>query len=161
MNNGKEKHGKPPKMGPKIEEKPKNLAESLKKMGNYIKKFKIILSIALILAALSSICSIVGPNKISDLTDELSKSLIINKDNLIKVTNDIKDDLNEDNIKSINFSKEISDEDKLIFNMFLSKANSLNQNDILKEIDNLPDSILNALFKESRIDGILINTEDK
>ena len=45
--------------------------------------------IALILSVLSSVLSIVGPNKLSDLTDEISKGIGINTKNMELITNDI------------------------------------------------------------------------
>ena len=67
-----------PKGGPhaRIAEKPKNFRESMKKLFTKLQDFKISMILAIILAALSSILTIIGPNRISDMTDEIAKGLL-------------------------------------------------------------------------------------
>lgn len=159
-------------------EKPKNLSLTLKKMVKYLKPFMPVLIIALVLAAASSVLSIIGPNRLSDLTDELSKGLVLNKEKLESVTKDISSTLTEDKFKdlslnimnvkldnntvmSINTSSEISNDDKLALGNFLSKANSLSQNEMLEEITKLPSSITNVILPESEIDNVLVSSNDK
>lgn len=57
-------------------EKPKNLKLALKKLFHYMKKYVSLIIIALILAILSSILVIIGPNKLSDLTNEISNGIM-------------------------------------------------------------------------------------
>ena len=57
--------------------------------------------IALIFAAASSVFSIIGPNKLRDLTDELSKGLVLDKNKIEVISKDISSTLNEENIKEI------------------------------------------------------------
>ena len=66
------------KVGPhaRIAEKPKNFRESMKKLFTKLQDFKISMILAIILAALSSILTIIGPNRISDMTDEIAKGLL-------------------------------------------------------------------------------------
>ena len=59
-----------------IAEKPKNFSESMKKLFTKLQDFKKLMLIAIILALLSSILTIIGPNRISDMTDEIAKGLI-------------------------------------------------------------------------------------
>ena len=159
-------------------EKPKNLGATIKKMTKYLNKLLPFIIIALVFAALSSICSIVGPNKLSDLTDELSKGLVINKEELSKVTDDISSTLSEENIKNIstqimnvkldgetiyliNSSASITDNDKQSFNNFLSKTNVLNEEELLKEIVDLPTSITNIILPDSKINDVFVTSSDK
>lgn len=53
-----------------------NLKQSLLKLFNYIKRYLPLIIPALILAIISSIFSIIGPDKLSDITDEITKGLI-------------------------------------------------------------------------------------
>lgn len=63
-------------VGPnKVHEKPKNFRKAITKLLGYEKRFKPFYTIAMIFAVLSSICSIIGPNKISDLTDVITQGL--------------------------------------------------------------------------------------
>ncbi len=57
-------------------EKPKNLKLALKKLFHYMKKYVPLIIIALILAIFSSILVIIGPNKLSDLTNEISNGIM-------------------------------------------------------------------------------------
>lgn len=159
-------------------EKPKNLGLTLKKMVKYLHNFIPILIIALFLAALSSVFSIVGPNKLSDLTDELSKGLVLNQEKLKKVTNDISSTLSEDKFKKlstnvmniklddstiimVNTSNKISNEEKTKFNDFIKNVPVLSHEQMLGEIVKLPSAINEIILPTSEIDGILITSSDK
>ena len=77
MDNDEQYKKKPRNVGPnRVAEKPKDLKKALKKMTHYLKKYIPFIVIALILSALGSVLSIIGPNKLSDLTDEISKGLL-------------------------------------------------------------------------------------
>ena len=159
-------------------EKPKNLSLTLKKLFKYLKPFIPVLMIALFLAALSSVLSIIGPNKLSDLTDELSKGLVVDKENLASITSDITSTLNEKKFKDIsldvmnvkldnktiimiNNSDDISNEDKLIFNAFLKNVSSYSREELLKEVVKLPNGITNVMLPSSMIDNVLVSSSDK
>ena len=66
--------GGPPGMG--IGEKAKDFKSALKRLFRELKKFRIFIYVSLVLAILSSVLSISAPNKLSDLTDEISKGLM-------------------------------------------------------------------------------------
>ena len=68
--------------------KPKNLKKSLSRLIKELNKYKILIIISLLLAVVGSILSIITPNKLSKLTDEITKGLIINKDNFNLITID-------------------------------------------------------------------------
>ena len=67
-----------PKGGPhaRVAEKPKNFSDSIKKLFNKLQDFKISMLVAILLALFSSILTIIGPNRISDMTDEIAKGLL-------------------------------------------------------------------------------------
>ena len=181
MNNDEKRQTSAPRRGkgPNAPlEKPKNLGAALKKISKGLKKYVIILMVALSLAAASSILSIIGPNKLSDLTDELSKSLVLNQDKLTKVTNDITSTLNEKNISDLNkeilafnlndevtkdiiTSGDITTSDKLAFNKFLNAVASGDDKSILKSICDLPGTITNIIITDGVIGKIKISSKDK
>ncbi|MGN1327281.1 MAG: ABC transporter transmembrane domain-containing protein, partial [Clostridia bacterium] len=67
---------KPRNVGPnKVHEKPKDFKVAIKKLLHYLNKLLPFIIIALLLSSLSSVLSIVGPNKLSDLTDEITNGL--------------------------------------------------------------------------------------
>ena len=68
-------HG-PGGMGRGVPEKAKNFKGAMKRLFSELNRYKIIIIVAIILAAGSSILSIVTPNRLSDLTDEIQKGII-------------------------------------------------------------------------------------
>lgn len=160
-----------PHNGP-VSEKAKDFKGSIKRLLKELSDFKILIIISLILAALGSILSILSPNQLSNLTDEISKGLIVNTKNLEILSNEISSSLNEETLKEkmpailnveinsekinlINSSIDISDADKIAFNQFIS---SYNEN---SNIMNLPSSILNKLLSNSTYNGVDITVNDK
>ena len=162
MNNEKEKTPRtraPRGHGPgAVGEKPKNFKVALLKMKKYLSKLMPLIIIAVILSAISSILSIVGPNKIKDLTNEIQAGIVINKDNLELVTKDISKDLKENLMLSDESLKDISVEDKAKYYEVLTTMN--NDNGMEKVIE-IPDSIKLLIFKDTTIKGIKISSKDK
>lgn len=77
MHDNKNKTSRHENHGPnRIIEKPKNLKKALSKLFYQLKPYFAWIIIALILAAFSSICSIVGPNKLKDLTNIIVEGLM-------------------------------------------------------------------------------------
>ena len=183
MNNEEEKReSRPQRMhGPNrgLGEKPKNLSGTLKKLLSYLNSFIPFIVIALIFAAASSVFSIIGPNKLSDLTDELSKGLVLDKNKIEVISKDISSSLNENKIKEvtslilkpnidentmyeINSSSDLSDEDKLSFQKFMYEMSSEgNQDKMLDNILGMSDSIKKIILPEIKIDNVSISTEDR
>ena len=67
-------------MGGGTGEKAKDFKGAMKRLFKELKSFKVLVTIALVLAALGSVLSIAAPNKLSELTDEISKGLFANMD---------------------------------------------------------------------------------
>ena len=61
-------------------EKAKDFKGAIKRLFSELKNFKILITIALILAVLSSILSISAPNRLSELTDKIQEGLIFDMD---------------------------------------------------------------------------------
>ena len=77
--NEKERNNHSRGHGPmRVSEKPKDFMGSIKKLMKSLSSFRVLIFIALVLAALSSILSLIAPNKLSDLTDEITKGITIN-----------------------------------------------------------------------------------
>ena len=76
-----------PGMGRGTGEKAKDFNSAVKRLVSELKGFKIIMIIALILAILGSILSILAPNKLSELTDEISKGVVTPYMNMNEVKN--------------------------------------------------------------------------
>ena len=135
-----------------------------------LSSFKVLIFIALVLAALSSILSLIAPNKLSDLTDEITKGITINTSNMKELEEDLTKNISDiGNILGINLDEKmiyrvnssgISSEDKIKFNDTL-KSISSNQELILKYFSELPDSVLDIIIGDSTYNDIYISKEDK
>lgn len=169
--NEKERNSHSRGHGPmRVSEKPKDFMGSIKKLMKSLSSFKVLIFIALVLAALSSILSLIAPNKLSDLTDEITKGITINTSNMKELEEDLTKNisdignilginLDEKMIYRVNFSG-ISSEDKIKFNDTL-KSISSNQELILKYFSELPDSVLDIIISDSTYNDIYISKEDK
>lgn len=145
----------------RVIEKPKNFKLAIKKLIYYLKPFLIPIIISIVLSIISSILSIVGPNKLSDLTDEISNGLVINQENIELLTNDIQNDFNNNFILNEIDLENVSFEDKTKYYELVNNINSLSKEDIYNNILTLPDSIKLLMLKDTEIDGIKITNEDK
>ena len=154
----------------RVSEKPKDFMGSIKKLMKSLSSFRVLIFIALVLAALSSILSLIAPNKLSDLTDEITKGITINTSNMKELEEDLTKNISDiGNSLDINLDEKmiyrvnssgISSEDKIKFNDTL-KSISSNQELILKYFSELPDSVLDIIIGDSTYNDIYISKEDK
>lgn len=169
-------HHGPPGMR-RAAEKPKDLKKAIKRLVQGLKNFKLLILTSLILAALGAILAIFSPNIIKDLTDEISKGLVINSKNLELVTKEITAnftspeeqlrisqilsiDMTEQNIISIMQDSTISQTDKEAFQNYLKNASS-NKEEAYRTLGNLKTSILERLLKDSTFEGKIITSWEK
>ena len=164
-----------PGHGPRAVEKPKDFKTSISKLFKSLGSFKIFILVALILAMGGAILSLSAPNKLSDLTDEIQKGIVLNTSNLKKLTNDITDELKSDDLKNryseilnikmdnetitkIMSSDNVNMTDKLSFQNSIQNMNKENMMNTLLE---LPDSIQNIILENTEYKGEVISTDDK
>ena len=129
------------RMGRNVGESAKDFKGAIKRLFSELKSYRVLIMIAIILAILSSVLSIFAPNKLSDLTDEISKGLVVNKDNLEELSSKIQD----------NASRKMSN---------LNMVQNL-QSDMMTDITEMPEELKNVLFEEFEIDGIKIPVDDQ
>lgn len=177
--NNEENNNRPPRRGPGhgpgTIEKPKDFKKSISKLFKSLGSFKIFILVALILAMGGAILSLSAPNKLSDLTDEIQKGIVLNTSNLKRLTNDITDELKSDDLKNryseilnikmdnetitkIMSSDNVSMTDKLSFQNSIQNMNKENMMSTLLE---LPDSIQNIILQNTEYKGEVISTDDK
>lgn len=136
--------------------KAKDFKGAIKRLLQELSGFKKLIIISLVLAALGAILTIVTPNILSDLTDEISKGLVLNKDNFEKLTKEVTSSLNDESIsKVIDFSEKnigkvmissnIPKNDLMKFQEIMAKLNDETNNKSFKAISEMPDSILDIL----------------
>lgn len=159
-------------------EKAKNFKNAVKRLVTELNLYKTLIILSFVLAILGSILSILAPNRLSDLTDEISNGLVINQDNMEALTKAASQNLSEENLSEIleeilnpDISSEtvediltdsdISDEDKETFEEILEAFEAGNTETAFSSLTNLPDSILEKIFKDSEYNGETITTSDK
>ena len=156
-------------------EKAHNFKKAMMRLFKELRSFRILIGISLILAITGAILSILAPNRLSNLTDEISKGLVINTKNFEKLNQKIINSFTEDKLKTelpkiinldlsmstvkeINNSSDISLIDKQKFQEFISNKN---QEEMFKKMSELPDSILNIIIADSTYQGQNISKNDK
>ena len=166
--------GRGPMGGGAPGEKANDFKSAMKRLFSELNRFKVLIVISLVLAALSSILSIVAPNKLSDLTDKISKGLVVNKDNLQLLTTTIKDNMQEGRgtLKEIEIDgTKISIEDQYTFLKAMNdlgfsttsenqesseKADNSNidANKLYSKIDEMPESIKSVIEPKMDMEAI-------
>ena len=153
----------PPKHGPMrgVGDKAKDFKSAIKRLVKELNSFKILVSISLFLAALGAVLSILAPNRLKDLTNEITKGLIVNTNNVEKLNKTLQDtyqnqDMNHMNLVDIKIDGiTINSEDQLKYFMTMStlKKDS-KQDEVYKKMDELPDSIKKVIEPKMNIDKI-------
>lgn len=170
----KEQNRKPPMggPGPRVTEKPKDFGKAIEKLFHNLKNWRVLIYISLILAVVGSILSLVTPNRLSDLTNEISNGLVMNTDNFQKISEKVTTNLSEEKMKelmpailNIHLNEEIameiltsdlSEEEKLQFQQFMTSGD-FSESALLS----LPENVLKKIIPTSTYEGVLVTTEDK
>lgn len=187
MHNENTKTPKKRPMGPgpnMSSEKAKNFKSAIMRLLKELKGFQTLITISLILAALGAILSILAPDHLKNLTNEIQNGLVVNKENMQTVTEKVMANLEEEKLSSmmpkilqmdmsqetigkIMESSEISEKEKEEFQALLGSLNTLDPNEQMKALSNLPTNILrlilpDSIYKENSFDtGITITSNDK
>ena len=140
----------------RVVEKPNNFKEAISKLFKNLKNFKTLIAISLLLAIFGAIFSILGPNKLSDLTDEITKGLMPNQTNIEGLTTKITSNLSEEKMSTLM-------KDLMTFDY--SNINSLNDEDKLKimnhDFENISNEAKYILLTSSTYNDIYVSKEDK
>ena len=121
-------------------EKVKDFKGSIQRLLKGLKGYRIFIILSLILAFASAILSISAPNKLSKITDEISKGLVINTDNLKILNEKIMNNQSRNIIVVDNVKILLSDQMK-----YIKIVSSMDKNEknikMYKKLDKLPNSI--------------------
>lgn len=160
-------------------EKAKDFKGAVSRLVKELNKFKILMILSFILAIFSAVLTILAPDKLSELTDEISAGLTVDSDNLKELVNITTTNITEEKIQeimpqilNIDVSQEaltnimnsqtISQEDKIKFQEIFTSMSTMSENkEIYSKIIELPESILNIILPSSTINNIDITSKDK
>ena len=148
--------GGPMGRGGNPSDKAKDFKGAMKRIFSELKPFKILIFIAIVLAILGSIMSIIAPNKLSDLTDKISEGLVVNKDNMQTLMQEIQTNFATQNLKEIEIDgTKISVEDQTKFmEMMSTMSEDSTANDLYSKIDEMPESIKKVVEPKMDMDGV-------
>ena len=175
--------------GPRVPEKAKDFKSAIARLLKELKGFQVLVVLSLVLAGLGSILSIIAPDHLKDLTNEIQKGLIVNSENLETISEQVMANLNEEKLASvmpkileidlsenttrtIMMSTEISEEEKENFqNVMQSIVITTEQNEIFTLLSGLSENVLNliipnSIYKENdntleMSNGVMISSKDK
>ncbi|MBE6158967.1 MAG: ABC transporter ATP-binding protein [Firmicutes bacterium] len=136
----------------RVNEQSKDFFGALKRLFSELKSFRVAIYFALLVAASSSILAIISPNRLSELTDEISYGLVVKKDNIETITNNIQNNLNNLDVNKI-MTSDLNDSDKQLFMSTIS-TNS-------EALLTLPENILVYVLPTFNIDNVDITTSDQ
>jgi len=87
-----------PRPGRNVPEKSKDFFGSMKRLLSNLKPWRVIMILALVLAMVSAILSLIAPNKLSDFTDTISKGLIPKTEKLEEISTKMASNLSEEKL---------------------------------------------------------------
>lgn len=137
-------------------DKAKDFKGAMKRLFSELKPFKILIFIAIVLAILGSIMSIIAPNKLSDLTDKISEGLVVNKDNMQILAEKVQQNFMTQNMQEIEIDgTKISIEDQTKFMEIMSSMDeNSSATDLYSKLDEMPESIKTVVEPKMDMDGV-------
>ena len=126
-------------------EKPKDLKSSIKRLTKELKDFKLLIGLSIVLAIVGSILTIITPNKLSDMVDEISLGIRPRVENIEPIAKNIQKGMKNRKLDPITIDGvEISVEDQMEFAKIMQKnqgknidMKNLSKEDQLKELKKL------------------------
>ena len=167
-----------PKHGPRanVAENAKDFKGAILRLFKELKGFQILIGLSLLLAVLGSILSIIAPNQLSKLTDEISNGLMVNTNHLTMISDQLSSSFDEAKLKEVIprildihideesmmkiMTSDLSESDKMVFQNFVSSI-SQSQDEVQNKISELPESVLNLLLTDTSYHNTLITKGDK
>ncbi len=151
--------------GHRVQEKSKDFFGSMKRLLSNLKTWKTIMIVALILAMISAILSLIAPNKLSDFADEISAGLIPKTEKFEVISEKMFANLKEDKMSSkineIITSHDISVEEKNAFQITMQKMQNVSDEEKSTLMLEIPESILKVLFEDVEVDDVIISVQDQ
>ena len=142
-------------------EKSKNFGAAMKRLFKELSSFKVVIGIAIVLAVAGSILSITAPNRLSELTDKISEGLIVKKDNMMSITEQVSENFSNIDPTSVMTSSSLTDEEKQEFMVVMSSLDKNDKSKALDSLSSLSTNTLNVLLPSITVDGNIISGVDQ
>ena len=163
--------------GPGVGEKAKDLVGTWKKLLGYCRKYLPVIIIALVCAAAGTVLTLIGPDKLSDMTDTVTAGIAPNTELLGEITeavsanisanmeitvNNITQNIGDTekldrNSEAVMASPDISDGDKAALADTLKSIITASPEESQLMLLSLPDSVTEVLFSDITVNGSVIS----
>lgn len=143
--------------GKKSNEQAKDFKGAIIRLIKSLKDYKILILASLVLAALGSILSIFTPNKLSNLTDEISKGLVVDNKTITYLQSNIKNNMKIDEKGNISFQKftlngiTITVEDQIKLSRLMDEKSKTY---LINNISQIPESIQKVISPKMDLNKI-------
>lgn len=141
-------------------EKAKDFKGAITRLFKELKIYKVLILTAVILSLLGTILSIIAPNKLSDLVDEISQGLVINSKNLKTIGIKINENISKIDIDKIEINNLEKNEKTKIFKIFTT-IDSKNMIDFASMLLELEPTTLEKIIPSIEVQNKKINAEEQ
>ncbi len=163
-------------------EKANDFSGTWKKLLSYCRKYLFVMIIAIVFAAVGTVCTLIGPDKLSEMTDTITAGVKPDTDKLTEITETMAQNVQSNFLKimdalssgtddqsglmekamKIMTADDISDEDKELFRKTMSALrNSGDEESAMALVMTLPEDIVVRLLDPVEINGSVISSKDQ
>lgn len=163
-------------------EKAADMAGTWKKLIGYCRRYFVVIVIALICAAAGTVLTLVGPDKLSEMTDTITEGIAPDTDKLEEISEAVSQNISDnmetvmdkimgnlsdesrmaEKVSEVMESADITEEDKMAFQeVFMGMGQGTEQGDMQEKMLSLPESILRILFTDIEVNGVTIPADDQ
>lgn len=137
-------------------EKAKDFKSAIKRLLKELNPFKALVILSLTLSVAASILSIETPNILSKLTDKISNGIVPNKENLVRINNEISSNFASGNAKDIEIDGVVisTTEQSEYLNVIKDIDKNAKVNELYSKIDEFPDTIKSLIKPSMDLNGI-------
>ena len=137
-------------------EKAKDFKSAIKRLLKELNPFKALVILSLTLSVAASILSIVTPNILSKLTDKISNGIVPNKENLVRINNEISSNFASGNTKDIEIDGVVIStiEQSEYLNVIKDIDKNAKVNELYSKIGEFPDTIKSLIKPSMDLSGI-------
>ena len=137
-------------------EKAKDFKSAIKRLLKELSPFKVLVILSLTLSVAASILSIATPNILSKLTDKISNGIVPNRENLVRINNEISSNFASGNAKDIEIDGVVisTTEQSEYLNVIKDIDKNAKVNELYSKIDEFPDTIKSLIKPSMDLSGI-------
>ena len=125
--------------GKEAPEKSKDFFGSIKRIFQELDRYRVLLIVSLLLAAISSILAIVAPNRLSELADTITYGVGVNQSNVETIMNNLSSEQGLYSYRLDGVLITVEDQYKLL--SLLQDVDTTDQMAMIRVLDNAPDNI--------------------